>query len=216
MGGMQPQPGMGGMQPQPQQQNPGMGGMPGSSQGPGVMPGAAPMGGMPGTPQPGMPMGPGPTQPGPNPTGSIRIVFSPSTVQVSPNQFAGTDVVLEGGPDGAGGTVSLQFDPRSLRFTAVAPAAGVEVVENPLSGQPSGRIVLKLHPGPGSRRIVGLTFQAVGSGRSTITVSTVRLINAQGAEIPVQSPGSLTIEVLPPRASWQPGATELPGWGLQI
>ena len=222
MGGMQPQPGMGGMQPQPgmggmqpQQQNPGTGGMPGSSAGPGRATGPDPMGGMQGTPQPGMPMGPGPTQPGPNPTGAIRIVFNPSTVQIPPNQFVSVEVAIEGGPDGVNGQVALQFDPRSLRFTSIVPGPGVEIVSSPGAGPEAGRIVLKLNPGPGSRRLVGLTFQGVGGGHSAIAISTVRLINSQGGDIPVQS-GALTIEVLPVRASWQPGATELPGWGLKI
>jgi general secretion pathway protein D len=211
MGGMQPQPGMGGMQPQ--QQNPGTGGMPGSSAGPGRAPGPGPMGGMPATPQPGTPMGPGPTQPGPNPTGGVRIVFNPSIMQVPMNQFVTTDVVLEGAPEGTQGQLALQFDAKVLRFTSVVPGPGVEIVSGP--GQDGGRIVLKLNPGSGSRRVVALTFQATASGQSALAVSTVRLTNAQGTEIPVQS-GALTIEVLPPRASWQPGTTELPGWGLKI
>ena len=214
MGGMQGQPGMGGMQPQ--QQNPGMGGMPGSSVGPGMNPGGPnQMGGMQGTPQPGMPMGPGPTQPGPNPGGTARINFAPSAAQVTMNQPFTTEVLLEGGPEGSFGQISLQYDPAVLRFTAVAPGPGVEIVSSPGGGQEAGRLTLKLNPGAGSRRIVALTFQAVGSSTSAIAVSAVRLTGSQGNEVPVVF-GSLPVVVLQPRASWHVGLTELPGWGLRI
>ena len=180
------------------------------------------MGGMQATPQligpgPTQPqlIGPGPTQPWPNPTGAIRIVFTPSTLQIPPNQFVSAEVAIEGGPEGVSGQVALQFDPKTLRFTSIVPGPGVEIVSSPGTGQDAGRIVLKLNPGPGSRRLVGVTFQGGGSGQSAIAVSAVRLLNSQGADIPVQS-GVLTIDILPPRASWQPGTTELPGWGLKI
>ena len=214
MGGMPGQPGMGGMQPQ--QQNPGMGGMPGSSVGPGMNPaGPNQMGGMQGTPQPGMPVGPGPTQPGPNPGGTARISFAPSAAQVAMNQPFTTEVLLEGGPEGSSGQISLQYDPAVLRFTAVAPGPGVEIVSSPGGGQEAGRLTLKLNPGAGSRRIVALTFQAVGSSATAIAVSAVRLAGPQGTEVPIVF-GSLPVVVLQPRASWHVGLTELPGWGLKI
>ncbi len=214
MGGMPGQPGMGGMQPQ--QQIPGMGGMPGSSVVPGMNPGGPnQMGGMQGTPQPGMPMGPGPTQPGPSPGGTARINFAPSAAQVQMNQPFTIEVFLEGGPEGSTGQISLQYDPALLRFTGIAPGPGVEIISSPAGGQEAGRLTLKLNSGAGSRRIVALTFQAVGANPSAINVSAVRLAGPQGNEVPVVF-GSLPVVVLQPRASRHLSLTELPGWGLKI
>lgn len=131
------------------------------------------------------------------------------------NQFVSTDVMLENGPDGATGEIALQYDPNALRFTSIAPGQGVEIVTPPGGGPESGRITLKLSAGAGSRRIVALTFQAVGSGPSVLGISSMRLANPQGTETMVQ-PGNLTIEILRPQASFHMGTTELPGWGIRL
>ena len=190
--------------------------MPGSSVVPGMNPGGPnQMGGMQGTPQPGMPMGPGPTQPGPSPGGTARINFAPSAAQVQMNQPFTIEVFLEGGPEGSTGQISLQYDPALLRFTGIAPGPGVEIISSPAGGQEAGRLTLKLNSGAGSRRIVALTFQAVGANPSAINVSAVRLAGPQGNEVPVVF-GSLPVVVLQPRASRHLSLTELPGWGLKI
>ena len=213
MGMPPPGPGMGGVP----QQNPGMGGLPGSSMGaPGMppqQPGApTPMGGM--AVQPGMPMGPGPTQPGPSPTGTARITFNPSTLQVPMSRFVTAEITLDGAPDNTTGEISFQFDPRMLKFASVSPGPGVEIVGG-TDAQESGKITVKVNRGANSRQLAVLNFQGLNPGPTAIAIGSLKLVNSQGADVLVQS-GALMIEVLPNRAAWQVGTTELPGWGFRI
>lgn len=189
--------------------------MPGPGMGPGGQPGPGPMGGMPGNPpQSGMPAGPGPTQPGPNPSGNGRFAFLPSTARTPLEQPLNVDVLIEGVPEGVSGQVVIRFDPRQLKLGSVTVGAGVEAADPP-GGRESGQIVLNVLAGTGSRRLATLSLQGAASANTTLTVQSVRMVTPQGAELGLQ-PGTMTIEILGPRASWHVGPTDLPGRGLRI
>ena len=135
-----------------------------------------------------------------------RMLFSPPTATIQPSMPVTVQLVLENVRDLSAAPVKLTFDPKVLRLTSVqagpllsGDGQKINFSENTLNDTGESSITLNRLPGTGgvngSGTILSLTFQGVGRGTSTVTVSEAGVKNSQMQPIPVSAPAmSITVQ----------------------
>jgi general secretion pathway protein D len=164
---------------------------------------AAPPAGTPAAPAPTAPA-PG-TPPAPPAAGATRLFFNPEAVQTQLGGVGTVALQVENATDLFAAPMKLKFDPKILRLTAVrqgnllgGDGQKVNFSENTLNDAGETTITLNRLPGTGgvngSGTLVTLTFQTVGRGTSTVTLTDIGLKNSQMQPINTPVP-SLTVTV---------------------
>jgi hypothetical protein len=133
------------------------------------------------------------------------LFFNPETVQTQLGGLGTVALQVENATDLAAAPMKLKFDPKILRLTAVrqgnllgGDGQKVNFSENTLNDSGETTITLNRLPGTGgingSGALVTFTFQAVGRGTSTVTLTDIGLKNSQMQPINTPVP-SLTVTV---------------------
>lgn len=151
------------------------------------------------TPAPA-PAAPSPAAPAePAKPAAPRLIFNPGSATVQLNAPVSVQLVLENVTDLYSTPIKLAFDPKILRLTGIRPgplmsADGKDVnfTENTLNDTGEATITLNRLPGSGgvagSGAILNLTFEAIGRGTSTVSVSEAQIKNVQQQPITVTVP----------------------------
>lgn len=165
----------------------------------------------PATPPAATPATPAPTAPAPGTppaspaAGATRLFFNPETVQTQLGGVGTVALQVENATDLAAAPMKLKFDPKILKLTAVrqgnllgGDGQKVNFSENTLNDAGETTITLNRLPGTGgingSGALLTLTFQAVGRGTSTVSLTDIGLKNSQMQPINTPVP-SLTVAV---------------------
>jgi general secretion pathway protein D len=175
---------------------------------PAAAPAAQPSGPLPPATAPPLPPGltPTPTGGGAAPAAAAQpgsgatVRFNPATVEVTRGSPVSVSLLIEGGSDVAAAPMQIQFDPKVLQLSGVAPgdflsADGQQPVfaKNVMNETGQATIQLNRQPGnPGvtapSGTLVTLNFQAIGQGSTVVTVPNLTVRNSQGAPVATGSP----------------------------
>jgi len=148
-------------------------------------------------PAPAAPAAPA-AQPAPA-AGPVRLFFNPPTLQTQLSGVVTVALQIDNAADLFSVPLKLKFDPKILRLSSVKEGnlmAGdgqkINFSENTLNDTGDATVVLNRMPGTGgisgSGALVNLTFQAVGRGTSTVTVTDLGLVNSASAPISVAPP----------------------------
>jgi general secretion pathway protein D len=165
----------------------------------------------PAPPQAATPTAPAPTVPAPGTppaspiAGATRLFFNPEVVQTQLGGIGTVALQVENATDLAAAPMKLKFDPKVLKLTAVrqgnllgGDGQKVNFSENTLNDSGDTTITLNRLPGTGgingSGALVTLTFQTVGRGTSTVSLTDIGLKNSQMQPINAAIP-SLTVTV---------------------
>lgn len=140
------------------------------------------------------------------PGGPARISFLPGTVTTSVNGAMTVNLYAENVNDLLSASAHIQFDPKMLRITQIS--AGDLPLRNAGQLQPSQNILnevgsadVSISRGPatpgisGSGGLFSITFQAVGSGNTSVVVSNVTMSSSTSQPIPSNLPAPLTVSV---------------------
>ncbi|HTX36927.1 MAG TPA: cohesin domain-containing protein [Bryobacteraceae bacterium] len=149
---------------------------------------------IPGTP--GAPGGPPTAAAAPNlpPSAPASVHFTPGQIDTSPSGVFTVGLAVDHADDLQSAQIQVQFDPKVLQLTSVAPGGLLEVdgqqptlTKNVMNESGSATIEMLRTPGTPGVRASGLLctlhFQAVGKGAATITVPSLLLRNSQGQVI---------------------------------
>ncbi|MSV30441.1 MAG: hypothetical protein EXQ52_17110 [Bryobacterales bacterium] len=178
---------------------------PPASQAPATAPGANPPASPAPQPAPAVPAAPGapvPVTPGP---GEARATFVPSSSEGLQGGAVTVSLRVENAKDLFAGNVKLRFDPKILRVNDIAAGGllssdGQQVVPTKNIQNDTGEAALALNRLPGGQGISGsgnlatITFQLIGKGSSTVSVSQLTLHNSDTDTIRVSLP-EMTITV---------------------
>ncbi len=153
---------------------------------------------------PGMaptPTGGAPSTPAANqPASGAKLRFSPANLEVTNGAPMSVALVIEGGSDVAAAPLQIQFDPKVLQLSSVAPGAflsadGKQPVFAKNVMNETGQATIQLNRLPGDAGVtapvgtlVTLNFQAVGKGSTVVTVPNLTVRNSQGAPVATGSP----------------------------
>ncbi|MDR3700970.1 MAG: cohesin domain-containing protein [Candidatus Sulfopaludibacter sp.] len=134
------------------------------------------------------------------PASGATLRFNPATMAVTQGSAVSVSLMIDGGADVAAAPMQIQFDPKVLQLSAVAPgdflsADGQQPIfaKNVMNETGQANIQLNRLPGnPGvtapSGTLVTLNFQAIGKGSTVVTVPNLTVRNSQGAPVATGSP----------------------------
>lgn len=151
-----------------------------------------------GTPAAPAPTAPAPAVPAPA-SGPVRLFFNPPNLQTQLSGVVTVALQIDNAADLFAVPMKLKFDPKILRLTSIkegnligGDGQKINFSENTLNDTGDATVVLNRLPGTGgisgSGALVNLTFQAVGRGTSTVTVSDLTLVNSTSKPISVAAP----------------------------
>ena len=158
---------------------------------------------LPAAPPAGTPDAPAPTAPAPEApapaAGPMRLYFNPPNLQTQLSGVVTVALQIDNASDLFAVPMKLKFDPKILRLSSVkegnlmgGDGQKINFTENTLNDTGDATVVLNRLPGTGgisgSGALVNLTFQAVGRGTSTVTVSDLTLVNSTSNPIVAASP----------------------------
>ncbi len=159
---------------------------------------------------PPVPVAPAPATPAPAATAepakpaAPRLIFNTASATAQLNAPVSVQLLLENVTDLYSAPVKLKFDPKVLRLTGIRPgplmnADGKDVnfTENTMNDTGEATVTLNRLPGSGgvagSGAILNLTFEAIGRGTSTVTVSEAEIKNIQQQPISVTPPSTAIV-----------------------
>ena len=158
---------------------------------------------LPTAPPAGTPSAPAPTAPAPEApapaAGPVRLFFNPPNLQTQLSGVVTVALQIDNASDLFAVPMKLKFDPKILRLSSVkegnlmgGDGQKINFTENTLNDTGDATVVLNRLPGTGgisgSGALVNLTFQAIGRGTSTVTVSDLTLVNSTSNPIVAASP----------------------------
>ena len=131
--------------------------------------------------------------------GPVRLYFNPPNLQTQLSGVVTVALQIDNASDLFAVPMKLKFDPKILRLSSVkegnlmgGDGQKINFTENTLNDTGDATVVLNRLPGTGgisgSGALVNLTFQAVGRGTSTVTVSDLTLVNSTSNPIVAASP----------------------------